>query len=324
MTTKRIFLLMLVVLLAAVLAGCAPSRVGDGIIIGSSYRLAKGETVNNDLAVFGGSVMLEEGSTVQGSLAVFGGSVVVDGTVDGDLAAFGGVVSLNDHAVIEGDVLTYGASVSTSEKAVVKGTIGSGKPPTRLPGTASPLASAFNSWVGLVSQVFWAMFQSLALAALAVLAALFALRPMERVGDAITARPIPAGLMGALTLVAGGTILIAIVITIILIPFTLVGFLLLALGTLFGWMALGLITGERIGRMLNQEWSGPVCAGVGTLVVSLAANLIGIIPCVGWLVVAAAGFIGLGGVVLTRFGTQVYPLPVPQVIDVPAAPPEAG
>ena len=64
MTTKRIFLLMLVVLLAAVLAGCAPSRVGDGIIIGSSYRLAKGETVNNDLAVFGGSVMLEEGSTV--------------------------------------------------------------------------------------------------------------------------------------------------------------------------------------------------------------------------------------------------------------------
>jgi hypothetical protein len=146
---------------------------------------------------------------------------------------------------------------------------------------------------------------------------------MERVGDAIAARPVAAGTMGALTLVAGGSILVAVVITIILIPFTLIGLLLLALGTVYGWMVLGLLTGERMAHLFNQEWSGPVCAGLGTLVVSLAANLIGIIPCVGWLIVAAAAFVGLGGVVLTRFGLQVYPIPptVPSPNEPPAAPP---
>jgi cytoskeletal protein CcmA (bactofilin family) len=318
MKLKRTFVIIVFTLLAVLATGCAPSKVGDGIVVGSSYRLAQGETLDQDLAVFGGSVMLEEGSKINGSLSVFGGTVVVDGTVDGDLAAFGGVVSLEDHAVIEGDVLTYGASVSTNEKAVVKGTIGSGRPPTRLPGSASPVASAFDSWIGLVTGVFWRLFQSLAMAALAVLVALFALRPMERVGNAIAAKPVAARTMGALTLVAGGGILVAIVITIILIPFTIIGLLLMGLATLFGWMVLGLITGERIAHLFNQEWSGPVCAGLGTLVISLAGNLIGIIPCVGWLVVAAAMFIGLGGVVLTRFGLQVYPVLAPEP---PAAPP---
>jgi hypothetical protein len=144
---------------------------------------------------------------------------------------------------------------------------------------------------------------------------------MERVGDAIAAKPAVSGVMGALTLVAGGSILVAVAITIILIPFTLLGLLLLALGTLYGWIVLGLITGERIAHMLNQEWSGPVSAGLGTLLITLGANLIGIIPCIGWLVVAAALFIGLGGVVLTRFGLQVYPLPITTAPVQPPSPP---
>jgi hypothetical protein len=322
MKLKQFSIIVLFLMLALLAGGCTATQVGDGIIVGSSYRLAPGETLNQDLAVFGGSVMLEEGSVLNGSLAVFGGTVVVDGTINGDLAAFGGVVSLEDHAVIEGDVLTYGATVSTSENAVVKGTIGSGRPPMRLPGSAVPAAKVFDSWIGFVTAVFGRLFQSVAMAALAVLVALFALRPMERVGDAISTQPVLAGAMGALTLVVGPLILVAIMITIILIPVSLVGFLALAVGMAYGWIVLGLITGERLAHLLHQEWSGPLSAGLGTLVISLAANLIGIIPCLGWLVVAAATFAGLGGVVLTRFGVRNYPPPSP-ILTAPQPPVES-
>jgi len=293
---------MLVVLL--VLAGCAPTGSSEGLIFGQSYRLGPGETIDHDLAVFGGSVILEKNSVVNGSVAIFGGSLLVDGKVTGDVAAFGGVVSLNDNAQVNGNVVTYGASVSRSESAVVSGSIGSGRAPLRLPNF---VGSTVSSGVKMVADFFGRIFESFALAALAVLVSLFALRPMERAGDAMVAQAPLAAMMGVLTVIVGPVLLVLVAVTIILSPVALLGILVLGFGALFGWLVLGLVTGERLGRLFNQSWSGPVSAGVGTLVLSLAANLIGVIPCIGWIVGAVAFCVGLGGVVLTRFGTQVYP-----------------
>jgi hypothetical protein len=302
--TKRLLLFLGMALVLLVLGGCAPTGTNDGLIFGQSYRLGPGETIDHDLAVFGGSVILDKNSVVNGSVAIFGGSLMVDGEVNGDVAAFGGVVSLADNAKVSGNVLTYGASVSRSDSAVVKGSIGSGRTPVRIPNFVGPTISG---GVKMVADFFWRIFQSFALAALAVLVSLFALRPMERAGDAMIAQPPLSALMGFLTALVGSVLLALLAVTIILSPISLLGFLLLGVGALFGWMVLGLVTGERMARVLNQSWSGPVSAGVGTLVLSLAANLIGIIPCIGWTVVAVAFCIGLGGVVLTRFGMQPYP-----------------
>jgi len=78
------------------------------------------------------------------------------------------------------------------------------------------------------------------------------------------------------------------------------------LAMLFGWLALGMITGRQISRWLNQRWSDPVNAGVGSIVLSLVASMANIIPCVGWIVGFLISVIGLGAVVITRFGTQFY------------------
>ena len=134
-------------------------------------------------------------------------------------------------------------------------------------------------------------------------------------------QPALAAGMGLLTILAGPIALVILAITIVLSPVSLIGVLVLAVGALFGWLVLGLVTGERVAHLLKQEWSGPVSAGVGTLVLSLAMNLIGIIPCIGWAVVAVVFSIGVGGVVLTRFGIQSYP---PHVIDVLSPPPPAA
>jgi hypothetical protein len=288
-------------------AACTPLGGDEGIVVGSSYRLPEGESLDHDLAVFGGSVLLEKDSRIRGSLAIFGGTVVVNGRIEGDLAAFGGVVSLEENAVIQGDVLTYGASVSTHEKAVIQGRVGSGRPPSRLPGMMPRAEWALGKGLDFVGSVFGALFQSLALGALGALAGLFVLRPLERVGDTLMGQPVSAGLMGVLTLVAVSGISVTLVITIIMIPLSIIGFMALGFGILFGWLALGLVTGERLAHLFNREWSGPVSAGVGTLALSLAANLLWIIPCVGWILPVTAGFVGLGAVAFTRFGVKVYP-----------------
>jgi hypothetical protein len=302
--TLRLFLIGIGLLALLALAGCAPAQSSDGIIVGRSYRLSSGDKLDHDLAIFGGSAILEKGSSVDGSVTIFGGSLVVDGEVTGDVSAFGGVVSLDNNALVHGDVVTFGASISRSESAVVKGSVGASRPGIRVPNFVGPTIS--NGFKAL-TDVIWRIFQSFALAALAVLASLFVLRPMERAGDAMVSQVALSGGMGLLTLLAGSFVLVLMAITILLIPVSLIGFILLAVGSLFGWLVLGLVTGERLAHLFHQEWSGPVSAGLGTLVFSLAMNLMSIIPCIGWVIVPVAFLVGLGGVVLTRFGTQSYP-----------------
>ena len=52
-------------------------------------------------------------------------------------------------------------------------------------------------------------------------------------------------------------------------------------------------------------------AGLGTLLVWAVANGIAFIPCVGWLAPLVVGAVGLGGVLLTRFGRKDYPTLAP-------------
>jgi hypothetical protein len=56
----------------------------------------------------------------------------------------------------------------------------------------------------------------------------------------------------------------------------------------------------------------------------LVLAIVGFVPIVGWLVGLFIGLLGLGAVVLTRFGTRGYPMPTSAAVMVapgaPAAP----
>ena len=310
---RKLFSFLFLLLALFVLAGCSPAINidSDGLVVGQSYRLRSGETLNNDLTVIGGTAELEKDSVVNGDVAIIGGSLSVNGEVTGDVSAMGGVVSIGDTAVVRGNVQSLGATISRSEKATIQGSIGTGRPTINLPGSGrTPIRDGASFIWNLVTPIF----QAFALAALAVLVSLFALRPMERVGDAMIGQPFLAGGIGLLSAVVLPVLLVIISITVILLPVGLLGLLALALAFIFGWIAAGLVTGERISQALKQTWSGPVAAGVGSLVLSLVASLIGAIDCIGWVAPFLISVIGLGGVALTRFGFQPYPPPVHTVI----------
>lgn len=313
--------ILLILLALVILAGCSPLYNVDtgGLVVGQSYRLRTDQTLNEDLTIVGGSAELEEGSKVNGNVAILGGSLSINGEVTGDVNAMGGVVSLGDTAVIHGDVQTLGATVSRSDKATILGSIGSGQPTIPIPGAPRP---SIRSGIQVIWDMVAPIFQAFALAALAVLVSLFALRPMEHIGDAMTAQPVTTGAIGLLTAIVLPVMMVIISITIILLPVGLIGILALGIALLFGWISAGLVTGERLAQAFRQNWSGPVSAGVGTLALSLAGALISVIPCVGWIAPFLVAVIGLGSVILTRFGLQAYPAPQPFFPQTPASPQE--
>jgi hypothetical protein len=108
--------------------------------------------------------------------------------------------------------------------------------------------------------------------------------------------------------------LVILAITIILIPVVVLAAAALALAWLFGMIAIGTEVGERFTRAINQTWAPPLTAGLGTFLMMLVVGGIGMIPCVGWLATSLVALLGVGGVVLTLFGTQPYPRVVAPIV----------
>jgi hypothetical protein len=91
----------------------------------------------------------------------------------------------------------------------------------------------------------------------------------------------------------------------------------------FGWIAIGYEVGQRFTKAIHQNWPPAFSAGLGTFALTLVAKILTGIPvlnCIGWLVPFLLSMAALGGVLLTRFGTQTALAPHDQTAVVPAKP----
>jgi len=310
-TTKWLLFLVLVLILAipgSALAAGNRSILPDRIIIGENYTLGSGQTLDGNLWIMGGNVSLDPDSTVTGGVQIMGGTLHVNGTVEGDINAMGGYVRLGDTAHIKGNVNLIGGTLDRDSGAQIDGEVNTetGGPIRFAPPAGTVRLPRIDFALNPIWQVMRFFLEAFVMAALAVLVVLFAPKHVERTAHAIIAQPLMAGGLGLLTLVVAPIVLVVITLTIILIPVTILTIILLALLVVFGWIALGLEVGQRMAQMFKVEWALPVSAGLGTLFLTIVVNAIGQVPCIGWLAPALVVFLGLGGVLLTRFGTLEY------------------
>lgn len=299
----------------------------SSLITGGSCVLQSDETLDSDMLVMGGSVVLEKGSKVKGDVAILGGSLASDGEITGDVNLIGGNASLGSHAIVRGDVNTVGGNLNKADGAEIEGNYNAN--------VATPFSFLFpgqmqmpnwnngqpaapvNSWdpvssgLNLLGKMFWWMFRSILWALLALLVLVLAPRPAERIAAEAAARPVESGGLGCLTVIAAVVVLGLLAITICGLPLTVVGVLLLVIAWSVGIIALGYELGKRLVHMLKQDWAPAVTAALGTFVLTLALNGIGMVWCVGWLAPAVVGSIGLGAVLLTRFGMDRTPPSTP-------------
>jgi hypothetical protein len=317
-------------------AGPHTTIPGDKVVFGGTYTLNSGDTLGGNLAVFGGSATVEKDAKVNGDVLLAGGSLNINGEVGGNVSAMGGSLSLGDNAVVHGNVAILGAALNRSSKAVVNGKIINGlEGPLNLTVPSQGIQPGINVNLKPITEVFWFIFRTLGIAALAMLLALFIPNPIQRAARVLTTDPLPAGAVGLLTVIIAPILIVILTITIILIPISLLAILLLVIAWVFGWIVIGTEVGVRLAGMARSNWALPVSAGVGTLILSLVLGIIGYIPCIGWIPGALVGMLGLGIVILTRFGLYPYPQartyyppssyqtyqPVPPVPPAPPQPP---
>jgi len=314
---------LLACLLALLLAVSATPAFADGnggrIIFGGDFTLGSGKELDGDLVIFFGNAILEEDSRVDGNVVVMGGSARLAGEVDGDVVTFGGNLVLRATAVVEGDLVNIGANIVRDDRAVVGGSQVEGLEFEGFPRFWTfPTRFGFDRGVDLWSRsifnIFRDIFVALALAALGLLVVLFWPKQTEVVGQATLAAPLPSAGVGLLTGVVAVVLMILLAITICLSPVAfLLGVAMLVAG-IFGWSAVGLLVGQRLLEAFKVKGVTPLMAvAAGTLLISVLRA----IPCLGAIFGFVVGCAGLGAVVLTRFGTQTYPLPT----GVPPAPP---
>jgi len=291
---------------------------GGKIVIGSFYHLKSGEILFGDLVIIGGQATIDPDSQVNGSLILTGGSVEIDGTVNGDLFAMGGSVNLLSNAIINGDVSTIGANINRADGSRINGntnaineTLSLDLPFSKGEGFTGIKPSftgvdVLRAGQNFLQSVFWKTFQALALAILASVIALLAPDPTRRVAKSIFNAPFISGAVGILTIFAAPAVILLLIITIILIPVGLIGFILLGIAFLFGWIAIGHELGSRLAEAIKVEWAPAVYTGVGTLMLSILAAGVGWIPCIGWILPAIVSIMGLGGVIISKFGTRIF------------------
>lgn len=245
----------------------------------------------------GGSVEVKQGETVREAVAV-GGSTTVLGHVRGDAVAIGGSVLVKNGAHVEGDCVSIGGSVNVEDGAVVDGehvSIGSFLGPVGLTGVAGTFGALALVWTVGVT-----LLQVLGLLALGSLFVAFLPGRMDRMKQAIVTRPGPAGGVGVLALV--GIVPATVLLVVTIVGIVLVPFLWLFFGVV---VALGLtLVAQLIGERLpmRAEWRGPfVTLAIGSLVLALVR----LVPFLGSVVFVAAMLVGIGAVLLTRFGAPV-------------------
>jgi cytoskeletal protein CcmA (bactofilin family) len=295
---------------------------GGRVIFASNFTLESGDTFDGDLVVFGGNVTIEEDAHLNGDLVVIGGTIESNGETSGSVVVVGGQITLDEAARVTGDVVTIGGQLEQAEGAEIQGevvnnvapniTIPSGRippPEPESPSVPTPpevvppnINIHFNPFAEFFGIIFW----GIGAAAFSMLLALFMQPQITRTGTAIVTQPLMTGAIGLLTVV------VAAILFLTILPPILVVF-----AWFFGIVALGQEVGERFTKAINQEWTPVLTIGFGTFLLVLAGGVIGLIPCLGGIVLFLVGLIGIGASVITLFGVRPIQIPALTVYTPP-------
>jgi len=329
---------------------------GDTTAVGAEQDTTGGmvtDDSSDDRVRVGASVHVGEDEVVDGDVVAVLGSVSVDGRVTGDVVSVMGSVNLGEDAIVDGEVVVVGGTLNREPGAVIEGGVEEVAWGPNVHFGGPEFHAPFLEGVGgLIMTIIWIT----VLGALAALMYLLARRPVERMAYRISESPWKAALVG---LVAQILFFPVLVLSIVLLAISIIGIPLLlavpfalvalAIGMLIGFTAVARVLGSSAENRFGWQHDNPFVAvliGVGLIMlVSFFASVLGIpggplgvfaviLGILGFVLQYAAWTVGLGALLLTRFGTRygwgeapgpgTPAMPPAPPSDAPAAPPAEG
>jgi hypothetical protein len=310
----------LTLLLMASLACASQSRNVKGFDLQRSYTLKSGERRSGDQVVLAYDIKLSPGSVIDGNATLTGNSVTLGAEVDGDVVVVADNVSVGDTAHVTGDLIVCSKNFEQNPAAQVDGQV---KEECTNSGSVSFSNTVESGWDAWRSSILFRLSSSIAGAllfgALAALGTVLVPQPLVRMSESVQQSPWRAGGIGFLTMLVaiGLTIIYSIslllVLPVILLPFVIVGWMIVALVSLLGWVALAQPFGVFLVRRLGMDRQPRmVSAALGGIALALLLRVWSIFWFTAWIGILATiilGSVGLGAVLLTHVGTRPYPRP---------------
>ena len=255
---------------------------------------------SSNIVKIGSDVTIEEGTKVHNVLAI-GGQVTVDGVVENNIVAVGGSVVLTGKAVVGGNVFVLGGITVRGRGAEVHGNLTEINSDDISAAIANALSEEWEGWSWIFAVISMSIFLGVLL--LTILTVFLIPKPIRLISSAIREKPfrVTAWGIGGLILIVPLAVLLAVsVVGIVLIPLEMT---VVLCAVLLGFIAVSQLVGRKLFTALKRQDQSMMRETIWGLIVLW---LIGWIPYVGWMIKLCSIVIGLGGVLLTRFGTNQH------------------
>lgn len=261
-----------------------------------SRRINRSERRENsdgdDRLSFGDGAVVKAGETVK-DLVVLKGDAEVFGTVDGDAVVMAGDLIIHDGGKVRGDAVVMGGEIDLQSGGILEGEKVRGD--FHVPDMHEEESSDFGDTLGK------GIFRWLLLMAAGLLAMTFIPARVQQMAAHFERKPLAAGMIGVLTIAAllPGSLLLAI--TLVGIPLVPVVWLLAGFSSVVGTVAIAQVVAQKLPLKRGPK-SAAGMMGWGLLLLVLGT----LPPVVGVLATAAISVMGLGAVVMSRFGNPDF------------------
>ncbi|MDI6726492.1 MAG: polymer-forming cytoskeletal protein [Smithellaceae bacterium] len=257
--------------------------------------LAYGET--SSVYKLGRELVIEKDARVRHAIS-FGGQITISGFVEGSVVALGNSVVLTETALVEGDIISLGGVVVQGRGSVVKGHINEINLTEMSEAISLVLNEEWEGWSWLFALV--SMFFLLCLLVLGLIAYAVIPRQMAIISEEIkksTLRVACWGVGGLISVIPLMVLLTMSVVGIVLVPLQMT---ITVVAAILGFVAVAQLLGREILVLLKKTDRGLMTqTALGLIVIWL----VGWIPYLGWMVKSLVIVVGMGSVLVTRFGT---------------------
>lgn len=292
---------MMAVVLILVLAGTALADRNGIVQLTGDVTVVEGEVINGDIQALAGNITVK--GTVNGNVVATAGTVQIYGKVNGNVQALAGNIYVRNEGEISGDATAMAGNIHKDDSATIGGSIiemagGNGTHGVRIDSFDDFWINPLLTWGMVLWGVVTGLISWLAIGALLML---FFTKQIVFVGEAIQQRKMYYFLVGFASYILVPVVFILLLITLIGIPVAFVLIPVVMVATIFGQLGIARMLGqwliERFGWNWNTEMARVLLGAAVIFVITL-------IPVIGWLFFFATACMGIGGVVINRFGTQ--------------------
>lgn len=270
---------------------------------------------NTSIVRVGENVRIEPGQVVEGDVVAVGGSIRVLGHVKGDAVAVGGGVELSGDGAVDGDAVAIGGSVVRPSGTRVGGeNIGMRFVPSFIFGSLHSGGSVLWTLLGTMAKLLFLFFVAWLLVALAE-------KRVRFMGQFVEIHLWKSLFTGLAVLILFPIAFVLLLVTIVGIPLALLSPLALMVSLLVGYLVVAGLLGHRVLSGGPQDRNQMIKSILIGLLVFEAVPLFGhllraagtlrsfglVLGVFGYAAIFISAAIGLGSLVLTRFGYRTPP-----------------